>query len=272
MTGDDLVTGVEPGELYDLAATVGTRAAAWVRERRPPGRVEVAGHKSSATDPVTALDRGCEELIRTEILTGRPNDSFMGEEGDEIAGDSEVRWIVDPIDGTVNFVYGIGSWAVSIAAQAGGVTVAGFIIDGVRNIAWGAIAGQGAWRSDDPGRRLSAGGVRDLSHALVGTGFHYQRHIREHQAGAVAAMLPHIRDIRRLGSAALDICAVADGSLDAFVEQGLQPWDLAAGELIAHESGAVVSGLYGPADERLVMVVTPGLKRDFFELINVCGF
>lgn len=266
------MTRVDAAELYDLASTVGTRAATWVREHRPAGRVEVAGHKFSDTDPVTALDRGCEELIRAEILSRRPHDSFMGEEGDDIVGNSEVRWIVDPIDGTVNFVYGVGSWAVSIAAQAGETTVAGFIVDGVRDIGWGAIAGRGAWRTNDPGTRLAVDGVHDLGHALVGTGFHYQQHIREHQALAVAKMLPHVRDIRRLGSAALDICAVADGSLDAFVEQGLKPWDLAAGELIARESGAVVGGLHGPADERLVMVVTPGLKRDFFELISVCGF
>lgn len=264
---------VNPGELYDLAESVGFRAAAWVREHRPPGRVEVAGHKSSVTDPVTELDRGCESLIRGAILEQRPHDGFMGEEGDVVSGASGVQWIVDPIDGTVNFVYGIGSWAVSIAAQYGGETIAAFVIDGVSDIGWGALPREGAWRAEHGEHRpIVSTGVDDMAHALIGTGFNYQRPIREHQAAAVAAMLPHVRDIRRMGSAALDICAVAAGSLDAFVEQGLKPWDLAAGELIARESGAIVEGLNGPADERLVIITTPGISRDFFGLVNSCGF
>lgn len=265
-------------ELYDLALNVGASAAAWVREQRPAGRVGVADHKSSSTDPVTELDRGCEQMIRRQILHERPDDGFIGEEGDDIPSGSGVRWVVDPIDGTVNFIYGISSWSVSIAAQYEtgehqNETVAAVVIDGVRNVAWGAVLGNGAWKIDGDNREtIESAGVSDLEYALVGTGFNYLPSIREHQAKAAVAMIPHIRDIRRLGSAALDLCAVAEGTLDAFVEQGLKEWDLAAGELISRESGAKIVGLNGPPDERLVISATPAIARDFFELVNVCGF
>ena len=232
-----------------------------------PGRVDVAATKSSPTDDVTEIDRACEELIRTRILTSRPDDGFVGEEGHDVPGTSGVEWIVDPIDGTVNFVYGIPAYAVSIAAA----------VDGDRRRRatsstspsgeeWAAVRGEGAWRLDGD-RAAPAGRARPAGRSLtllVGTGFHYVPEIRAEQAAAVARLLPQVRDIRRSGSAALNLCELAAGRLDAFVEQGLKPWDRAAGGLIATEAGLVVSGLDGEPDERLVMAAHPAIAEEYF--------
>lgn len=260
-------------ELLGLAREVGLEAAELVRRRRPEGWVDVAATKSSATDAVTEIDRASEELIRTRILDRRPDDGFVGEEGNDVHGSSGVEWIVDPIDGTVNFVYGIPAYAVSIAAAVDGEVVAGHVVNVVSGEEWAATTGRGAWRLDGDERvRLDAPDPPPPSHALVGTGFHYVPEIRAQQAQAVAQLLPQVRDIRRTGSAALNLCEVAAGRLDAFVEQGLMPWDRAAAGLIATEAGLVVSGFEGPPDERLVMAAHPAVSEEYFGLFRACGF
>ncbi|HJR90198.1 MAG TPA: inositol monophosphatase family protein [Aeromicrobium sp.] len=269
-----------PLELLGTAVKVGVAAAGHVRELRPVGRVEVATTKSSATDAVTAIDEATEDFIRSLLLAERPDDTIIGEEGDDRHGSSDVSWLVDPIDGTVNFVYGLPQYAVSLAAVVGGQTAAGFVINVVSGERWGAARGVGAWRSFGGERQQlvaaeppSAG----LAHALIATGFHYVPEIRARQARAVAELMPHVRDIRRFGSAALDLCALASGRFDAYVEQGLQPWDLAAGVLICREAGLVVSGLDADGEpnepsERLVMAAPKALAEEFFALVVACGF
>ena len=171
-----------------------------MRRSRPTGRVDVAATKSSPTDDVTEIDRACEELIRTRILTSRPDDGFVGEEGHDVPGTSGVEWIVDPIDGTVNFVYGIPAYAVSIAAAVEATVVAGYVVNVASGEEWAAVRGEGAWRLDgDERHRLVAPDPPALAHLLVGTGFHYVPEIRATQAAAVARLLPQVRDIRRIG-------------------------------------------------------------------------
>lgn len=266
-------TAHDPHDLYDLARAVAHEAAAFVRESRPDGRVDVAATKSSSTDVVTEIDRATEDLIRSRILQQRPDDGFVGEEGDDLAGTSGVDWVVDPIDGTVNFVYGIGAYGVSIAARFGGRVVAGCVVSVPTGECYGAVRGGGAWRDDGPQRvAIAAPAPGPLAHALVATGFSYHPDVRAQQGAAVARMLPQVRDVRRIGSAALDLCGLAEGRYDAYVEQGLQPWDLAAGALVATEAGLEISGLDGPPDERLVMAAHPSICGEYFALVRACGF
>lgn len=260
-------------DLLALARRVGQEAAELVRDRRPAGRVPVAATKSSPIDVVTEIDDASERHIRERILAERPDDGFVGEEGEDVRGTSGVDWVVDPIDGTVNFVYGVRAYAVSIAARSGGEVVAGYVVDVASGREWGAVAQEGAWRWDgELATPLTAPEPGDLSQLLVGTGFSYSQDVRERQAAAVARLLPQVRDIRRIGAAALDLCGVAEGSLDAYVEQGLKPWDLAAGALIAAEAGLRVEGLTAAPDERLAMAAHPLVAEEFFALVRACGF
>ncbi|MCW2771424.1 MAG: inositol monophosphatase [Aeromicrobium sp.] len=260
-------------ELLELARHVGLEAAAFVRSTRPAGRVDVSATKSSPTDVVTEIDEACERLIRDRILGARPDDGFVGEEGDDVIGTSGVDWVVDPIDGTVNFVYGIPTYAVSIAARRDGHVVAGHVVNIASGAEWGAVAGEGSWRYDGDARHvLAAPRLDDLAQALVATGFNYVPAIRAKQAAAMAIFIPQVRDIRRIGSAALDLCALAEGQFDAYLEEGLKPWDLAAGGLIAREAGLVVSGLDGEPDERMVMAAHPSVAEEYFALVRACGF
>jgi len=260
-----------PADLLALARRVGTAAAENVARLRPAGRVDVADTKSSATDAVTAIDRESEDFIRARLLQERPEDTVIGEEGDDHVGTSSVSWLVDPIDGTVNFIYGIPAYAVSIAASIDDEIVAGFVVNVVSGESWGAhLDGGLVAQSGAP----VPGGV---AHSLVATGFNYVAEVRARQGLAVAGMLPQIRDIRRFGSAALDLCNLASGRVDAYVEQGLKPWDLAAGVLIAREAGMVVAGLepdgsIGQPGERLVMAAHPSIAEEFFDLVLACGF
>jgi myo-inositol-1(or 4)-monophosphatase len=261
-----------PAALLDLARRVGTDAAENVVRLRPAGRVDVADTKSSATDAVTAIDRASEDFIRARLLDARPDDTIVGEEGEDHAGTSEVSWLVDPIDGTVNFIYGIPAYAVSLAASVGDEVVAGYVVNVVSGESWGAYRGGGSGQA--PSDIPSQGG---LAHALVATGFNYVPDVRAKQGLAVARLLPRVRDIRRFGSAALDLCNLASGRVDAYVEQGLKPWDLAAGVLIAREAGMVVAGFdpdgsVGEPGERLVMAAHPSIAEEFFDLVVACGF
>jgi myo-inositol-1(or 4)-monophosphatase len=259
--------------LLALARTVGLEAAEFVRSSRPAGRVEIAATKSSPTDVVTLIDQACEQLIRDRLLGQRPDDGFVGEESSALVGTSGVEWVVDPIDGTVNFVYGIPAYAVSIAARQDGEVVAGYVVNVATGAEWGAVLGAGSWRYDGDERRvLVAPRVQKVAYALVATGFNYVPEIRKKQAEAMATFLPQVRDIRRIGSAALDLCALAEGQYDAYVEEGLKAWDLAAGGLIASESGLILSGQDAGPDERLVMAAHPAIAEEYFALVRACGF
>jgi myo-inositol-1(or 4)-monophosphatase len=182
-----------------------------------------------------------------------------------------VRWVVDPLDGTVNYLYGLPDWAVSIAAEIGGVVVAGAVCAPLRRSVYTAVRGGGAWRESgwQPGRhRLACNAEVTLPAALVATGFGYEASHRAGQGQVVGALLPRVRDIRRSGSAATDLCLVAAGQVDAFYERGLQPWDLAAGGLIAREAGAMTGGLHGQAAGRdMTIAASPALFAELHDLL-----
>jgi len=256
-------------ELAGLAADVAAEAGSLVL-RGQSGTLEVAATKSSRTDVVTAVDIASEQLIRRRLLTARPHDGFLGEEGDDVVGSSGVEWVVDPIDGTVNFLYGIAQFAVCIAAKVDGVVTAAAVHNPVTSEMFTAVSGDGAQRD---GRLISVSDCVEPAMALVGTGFSYSPRVRRHQAAELARLVPLVRDIRRMGSAALDLCAVASGRLDAYVERGLKPWDLAAAGLVAEEAGARVEGMHGAAaGELLVVAAGRGLFGDLHELLVDSGF
>jgi myo-inositol-1(or 4)-monophosphatase len=206
------------------------------------------------------MDRKAEELIFETLRAARPDDAILGEESGQ-TGDGLVRWVVDPLDGTVNYLYGLPDWAVSIAAEVAGTVVAGVVEVPRRGETFAAALGQGAWLDQGAGPSgLHCGPGTDLAQALVSTGFGYVAGRRRVQGEVVAALLPLIRDIRRGGSAAADLCSVAAGRVDAFYERGLNPWDYAAGGLIAAEAGATVGGLDGrPASPSMAIAAGPEL-------------
>lgn len=254
--------------LAELARETAAAAAHLVHTMRDEA-VDVAGTKSSATDVVTRADLASEALIRERLLSARPEDGFIGEEGDDVASSSGVTWVVDPIDGTVNYLYGIPQYAVSIAAQVESRTVVGVVRAPVLGQEFWAVRGGGAFEG---GAALRATDSFDLSAALVATGFGYEARIRQAQARAVATLLPQVRDIRRIGSCALDICAVAQGAVDAYVESGPNLWDHAAASLIAEEAGArfVVES---SASGRDLLLCAPRAKfEEFAALVRQCEF
>ncbi len=262
-------------DLLDLASRAADAAVRLVRDRRPAD-LQVST-KSSSTDLVTEMDRGAEEAIRAVILAERPDDVIMGEElGDGGTGtpepsDRAVTWWVDPIDGTTNYVYDHPGWNVSIAAAVGGTVVAGVVADPTHGRTYRATLGGGATCDDRPGL-LRLADPPPLAHALVATGFGYEPEQRRRQGLVVAAMLPRIRDIRRMGAAALDLCSVASGRVDAFFEAGLSTWDFAAGALIAREAGAKVGGIDG-GDVRpgSVLAAHPALYDQMVDLLQESG-
>jgi myo-inositol-1(or 4)-monophosphatase len=281
------MTGTLGGEdaetLLQIAVEAAGEAGQLLASWRGDGRPEVVDTKSSPTDVVTEMDRQSELLITRRIRAVRPGDAVLGEEGGQTAGDppgngsdanpatpgasggpGRVRWVVDPLDGTVNYLYGLPGWAVSIAAEVDGAVVAGVVEVPRFGETFTAVARRGAWLryGGDPGTAIAlrcTSGVA-LGQALVGTGFGYDPGRRQVQGEVIAALLPHVRDIRRAGSAAVDLCSVAAGRLDAFFERGLNYWDYAAGGLIAREAGAVVGGLAGKAESTSMTVAAgPGL-------------
>jgi len=226
----------------------------------------VAATKSSATDIVTEMDRRSERVIVDRLLAARPDDGVLGEEGADHEGTSGITWVVDPIDGTVNYLYEIPSYAVSIGASDGDGPLVGVVVNPVSGETWTAVRGGGAFLD---GRQLRLAEPPPLEMALVATGFGYGRNRRARQAEILRSVLPVVRDIRRAGAASLDLCALATGRVDAYYEQGLQPWDLAAGGLVATEAGAVVTGLRGrPASEALVVAAAPGLVEPLTALLS----
>lgn len=263
------VPALGAGSLIKLAVATAYEAGEVLAAGRR-GNVEVAHTKSSATDVVTVTDVAAEELIRLRLLTARPADGFVGEEGDDIVGTSGVVWIVDPIDGTVNFLYGIPAFAVAIAAERNGVVEAGVVHNPASGETFTAVRGEGAWLD---GRRLEGSDCTEVAQALVGTGFSYRAENRAAQAQETARLLPLVRDIRRIGSAALDLCFVACGRYDAYVERGLKRWDLQAARLVVLESGGRVEGLAGAdPSELLVTAASARLYDKFHAALIVAGY
>jgi myo-inositol-1(or 4)-monophosphatase len=256
-----------PGELERFAVELARGAVAVVAAH---GRGALAvSSKSSVTDLVTAADRASERWLVEQIAAQRPADAILGEEGAGSAGTSGVRWLLDPIDGTVNYVLGLPHYAVSIAAEVEGEVQAGAVCNVASGEAFRAHLGGGAYLGDT---RLSGPREIPLARAVVGTGFSYDAAQRARQGAVVAALLPRLADIRRFGSASLDLCAVAAGRLDAYFEAGLQTWDYAAGVLIATEAGCAASGLRNRApSSHLTAVAGPALAQEFFALLEEFG-
>jgi myo-inositol-1(or 4)-monophosphatase len=258
----------DPSSLLDLAVATARAAAELVARGRASAGAAVQV-KSSPVDVVTAVDTACEELIVGRLLAARPDDGLLGEEGSSREGTSGVRWVVDPLDGTVNYLYGLPSWAVSIAAEFEGETVIGVVEAPTRGETFRAALGHGAFRNAQPIRCRPA---PPLDQALVGTGFNYVAERRAAQADLVRQLIPRVRDIRRSGSAAVDLCDVAAGRLDAFYERGLHAWDLAAGDLIAREAGARTGGRPGLApDGELAVAASPGVFDILQPLLDRLG-
>jgi myo-inositol-1(or 4)-monophosphatase len=245
-----------PDELLKIAVEIAREAATTARRMRADG-VRGVTTKSTDTDVVTAADRAVERQVVHALREIRPRDTVLGEEYGE-AGRPErpsaVRWILDPIDGTVNYLYGLPQYAVSLAVEVEGVMVAAVVRNAATGEEWTAVRGGGAHHD---GRRLRGSAETDLRYALIATGFGYDPRRRAHQANVLARLIPHVRDIRRFGSAALDLCLVAEGAIDAYYEKGLNLWDHAAGGLIAAEAGLRVAGLAGLAPGPDLVIAAP---------------
>jgi myo-inositol-1(or 4)-monophosphatase len=255
-------------ELCSLAASLAREAGAMVREGRTHG-IGATTTKSTDTDMVTRFDTASERLIVQRLSQFRPDDAIVGEEGTDTEGRSGVRWLIDPIDGTTNFLYGLPGYNVSIAACTAAGTQVGAVYVPSTDELFTAIRGRGAFLDGVPIRCTT---TTMLGHALVATGFNYLPERREAQAMRVAKMIGRVRDIRRVGAAAYDLCCVAAGRVDVYFEQFLGPWDLAAGELIATEAGCR-SGSFdgGPVDPSNVLVATPALFDPMIALLRETG-
>jgi myo-inositol-1(or 4)-monophosphatase len=258
------------GELVELATIAAIRAGTLLAELAPR-RVDLlamASAKSSITDLVTAADVEAEAAILEVLLGSRPDDAILAEEGSSRAGSSPVTWIIDPLDGTTNFVYGYGDFAVSIAAKLGDVVVAGVVYDPVAGETFAAALGGGATLN---GQLMTPTDPASLAGALIGTGFGYRSTERATQARILPYLLPAIRDIRRGGSASLDCCGVGAGRLDAYFEAGLKPWDFAAGLLIATEAGCAARRLENFPEHETTLVIAAGdLLDSFIHLLIEC--
>jgi len=237
--------------LLDLAVSLAQQAGKLLLDST--GNVSLAGTKTSPTDAVTEVDRASEALLVKGIGSARPDDGILGEEGASVEGTSGIRWVVDPLDGTVNYLYGHPTgWAVSVAAEDEDGSVVGAVYDPPRNETFSAERGSGAFLNGLP---IGVSTVTDLAGALVGTGFGYVAPRRAEQAAILQHVLPRIRDVRRAGSAALDLCWAACGRLDAFYELGLGPWDWAAASLVVTEAG----GRFSRDDDEMVVAGPPAL-------------
>jgi myo-inositol-1(or 4)-monophosphatase len=229
--------------------------------------------KSSAVDVVTEMDKASEALVAHYLATHRPGDGLLGEEGADVASASGITWIVDPIDGTVNYLYGLPGWNISIAAAREGEVLAGAVfaplLDG--GMLWSASKGGGAWlrRGERDRQQIRVNSDVPLALALLATGFSYSTVTRAKQGARFAQLIPQVRDIRRMGAAAVDLCMVASGMVDGYFEEELSIWDLAAGELIATEAGALVTNASGgPAGRDMVVAAHPSLHRQILEALQ----
>lgn len=254
-------------ELMVRAEAAALAAGVVVMDR--PEVLEVAS-KSTKTDVVTQMDKRSEALLVEMLLAGRPADGVLGEEGTDRRGSSGVRWVIDPIDGTVNYLYGLPNWSVCVGIELDGVPVGGVVHAPALGETYFGQLGLGARCRTGAGERsLAVNPQDDLTMALVATGFGYAIPRRSAQARIVRELIPQVRDIRRLGSAAVDLCWLSAGRVDAYYERGLQPWDLCAAGVIAREAGAIVGGLDGaPASEELVIAANPVLFAKLNALLS----
>jgi myo-inositol-1(or 4)-monophosphatase len=258
------MSGVDESGLLEIAREAAGAAAEELRERfgRRPSEVHA---KSSPTDLVSEADVAAERAIRSVLARRRPGDSILGEEGGA-TGDGALRWVVDPLDGTINFLFGIPVFAVSVACETAGETLAAVVLDPSRDECFAATRSGDAWLN---GRRIRGSERTDLSTALVATGFGYEAGVRARQAAVVARALPRVRDIRRAGAAAIDLAWCACGRYDAYYERGIHPWDVAAGSLIATRAGLEVRQLAETDEDAAGVVVAPGpLMDELFGLVT----
>ena len=265
--------GVDPPELLDVALRAAASAAELITTGRP-ARLAI-DTKSSPTDLVTEMDRRAEALIAEVIHAERPDDLIHGEEdvggtGTRTGDPDTVTWWVDPIDGTTNYVSDHPGYAVSVAATVGDVAIAGVVADPTHGRTYRASLGGGAWCGDV---RLHVPDPPEPAHALVATGFSYVAAERRLQVERLSRVADRIRDVRRMGAAALDLCSVASGRVDAYFEAGLSRWDYAAGALVATEAGAVVCGLDGgPVRPGSVLCAHPRLAARLVDLLADAGY
>jgi myo-inositol-1(or 4)-monophosphatase len=258
-------------ELLALAVRVAEGGAALAQHVREQAITQV-GTKSTDTDVVTAGDQAVERYILAELATARPDDAVLSEESGAIGTvhDARVRWILDPIDGTVNYLYGVPYYAVSLAAEVDGEVVAAVVNNPATGEQWTALRGGGAYKGAyGRGGRLSGSTETELGQALIATGFGYHPARRRHQAAVLAGLAERIRDIRRFGSAAVDLCLAAEGIVDGFYEAGLNSWDMAAGALIAAEAGLAVTGVDGgPPTMSLLVAAPPALHGRLLSVLS----
>lgn len=255
-------------ELLAVALRLAADAAALLVERLGEARTAVQT-KSTATDMVTEVDRASEALVVAGLRAARPDDAIVGEEGAADDGTTGVRWLVDPIDGTTNYLYGFPGFAVSIGAEIDGEGAVGVVHDPLHGEVFAASRGKGATRN---GRPIRVSDKDELATALVATGFAYDPRRRERQAAVLSEVLPSVRDVRRMGAASVDLCSVACGRVDAYYERGLGPWDLAAGAVIAREAGAVLGDLDGgPPSGGFVLAAAPALFGPLRDLLAAAG-
>lgn len=250
--------------LMNVAAGIARQAGdlVFVGRRNGAGKVQT---KSSATDMVTQWDTTSEHFIVSQLALLRPHDSIVGEEGGQVLGTTPYTWLIDPIDGTTNFMYNLSGYAISIAACIGTDPVAAAVFLPSTRELFVAAKGSGAWLGSTP---LHVSRCESIETALIATGFSYSSSRRDTQGQRVARLLPRVRDIRRLGAAAADLCYVAAGRLDAYFEEGLQAWDLAAGQLIATEAGATISNFAGESvTPSEVLVASPRIHDDLRQLL-----
>jgi len=267
---------MHPADLRILAERLAREAGTVALEGRrslPVGQPPAHDTKSSETDPVTEFDRAAEAHIVAELRRLRPDDAIIGEEGAAVSGTSGIAWHIDPIDGTANFLYDLPTWCTSVAAVRSGGPItdalAGAVYVPVTDEMFAAHRDGGATVN---GVTVRATGVDDLQTALIGTGFSYLQDRRVVQANRISALLPRVRDIRRYGSAAIDLAYVACGRLDAYFEEHLNSWDMAAGLLIATEAGAIVSGFDGDVpDERSAVAAAPGIHDALLAAIGAAS-
>ena len=216
--------------------------------------------KSTPTDLVSAMDKSAETMIVESLLGSHPDDGLLGEEGGERAGSSGIRWVVDPLDGTVNYLFGFPMWGVSIGMEVNDTTEIGVIVTPAFDESYIAVRGRGAWLvRGSEGVRLQVRECVDLSLAMIVTGFGYSPDRRVSQARVVEGLIAHVRDIRRMGAAVVDFAWLARGRFDAYYERGLNAWDISAGMLLAAEAGAMVGFLRDDADSDLMVAAVPGI-------------
>lgn len=253
------------GDLRVIAETLAREAGDMALRGRKSGDV-AATTKSSPTDMVTQYDRASEEMITDGLSRLRPDDGIVGEEGASRPGTSGITWHIDPIDGTSNFYFDIPMWAVSIGAVDENGPVAGAVYAPALGEMFSGARGEGATLN---GQAITVRDNTVLSDALVCTGFSYRVHEREVHARRVARMVSEIRDIRRFGAAAIDLCFVACGRYDAYFEEHLHSWDLVAGQVIATEAGALVSDYAGGrVTPGQVLATQPGIRDELLSLIT----